>query len=91
MDNKSYITPSDTPRHIMDMQIAIVMKKTPLERLKMGTDMIDFGYEMLKRQIKADNKNIPDNLLKFEIVKALYADCFEEEEMARIEKHFSSQ
>ena len=72
----TYNTPSDTPRHVMDMQIAIVMKKTPLERLKMGTDMIDFGYEMLKRQIIANNKNIPDNLLKFEIVKALYSDLF---------------
>ncbi len=52
--------------------------------------MIDFGYEMLKRQINAKYPGIPDNLLKFEIVKALYADCFSEEEMARIEKHFAS-
>ena len=88
--DKSYNTPSDTPRHVLDMQIAIVMKKTPLERLKMCTDMIDFGYEMLKRQIIARNPDIPDNLLKFEIVKALYADCFDEEEMTRIKSHFSS-
>lgn len=83
-------TPSDTPRHVMDMQIAIVMKKTPLERLKMCTDMVDFGYEMLKRQIIANNKDIPDKMLKFEIVKALCADCFDEKAMKRIENHFAS-
>ncbi len=66
-----------------------VLKKRCLERLMMCAEMTDFSYEMLKRQIIAKNNNISDNRLKFEIVKALYADCLREEEMARIDKHFS--
>ena len=87
--DKSYNLPSDTPRHIMEMQISIVLQKTLLERLMMCCEMTDFSYEMLKRQIIARDNTISDNRLKFEIVKSLYADCFSEEELARIEKHFS--
>ena len=87
--DKSYNLPSDTPRHIMEMQISIVLQKTPLERLMMCCEMTDFSYEMLKRQIIARDNTISDNRLKFEIVKSLYSDCFSEEEMARIDKHFS--
>jgi hypothetical protein len=48
-----YNLPSDTPRHVIEKQIAIVMQKTPLERLMMCCDMTDFSYEMLKRHIIA--------------------------------------
>ena len=87
--DKSYNLPSDTPRHVMEMQISIVLQKTPLERLMMCCEMTDFSYEMLKRQIIARDNTISDNRLKFEIIKSLYPDCFSEEEMARIDKHFS--
>lgn len=85
----TYNLPYDTPQHVMEMQISIVLKKTPLERLMMCAEMTDFSYEMLKRQIIAKNNTISDNRLKFEIIKALYPDCFSEEEMARIDKHFT--
>ncbi len=85
----SYNLPSDTPCHIMEMQIAIVMKKTPLERLMMCCEMTDFSYEMLKQLIIARDNNISDNRLKFEIIKSLYPDCFSEDEMIRISNHFS--
>ena len=89
MDNP-YNLPSDTPRHVMEAQIAIVLKKTPKERLMMCAELTDFSYEMLKRQIIAKDNTISDGRLKFEIVKALYSDCYSKEEMARIEKHFAS-
>ena len=88
MDN-DYNLPSDTPQSVTEMQISIVLQKTPLERLMMCCEMTDFSYEMLKRQIIARDNTISDNRLKFEIVKSLYSDCFGEEEMARIDKHFS--
>jgi hypothetical protein len=88
MDN-DYNLPSDTPQSVMEMQISIVLQKTPLERLMMCCEMTDFSYEMLKRQIIARDNTISDNRLKFEIVKSLYSDCFSEEEMARIDKHFT--
>jgi len=84
-----YNLPSDTPQYVTEKQISIVLKKTPLERLMMCAEMTDFSYEMLKRQIIAKNNTISDNRLIFEIVKALYSDCFSDEEMARIDKHFS--
>jgi hypothetical protein len=84
----SYNLPSDTPRHVIEKQIAIVMQKTPLERLLMCCDMTDFSYEMLKRHIIARDGNISEGRLKFEIVKSLYSDCFSDEEMARISSHF---
>jgi hypothetical protein len=82
--------PSDTPGYIRDMQVAIVLTKTPLERLKMCTDMADFSMEMLKRQIIARKGNISTGELKFEIIKSLYSDCYSEEEMNRIKVHFVS-
>ncbi len=88
MDN-DYNLPSDTPQHLKEMQISIVLQKTPLERLMMCCEMADFSYEMLKRQIIARDNTISDNRLKFEIIKSLYSDCFSGEEMARIEQHFS--
>jgi hypothetical protein len=84
-----YNFPSDTPRHITEMQISIVLKKTPLERLMMCCEMTDFSYEMLKRLIRAKDPDISDNELKFELIKSMYPDCFSEEEMARIAQHFS--
>ena len=87
--DRSYNLLSDTPRHITEMQISIVLKKTPLERLMMCCEMTDFSYEMLKRQLISRGSTISDGRLKFKIVKPLYADCFSEEEMARIKEHFT--
>jgi hypothetical protein len=80
--------PSDTPAHIMKMQVSIVLQKTPLERLQMCADITEFSLNMLKRQILAKHKDISDGRLKFEMIKLLYSDCFSEEEMTRIEGHF---
>ena len=84
-----YNLPSDTPQHMMEMQASIILQKTPLERLQMCADMTEFSLDMLRRHIKSQNPNIPANRLKFEMIKLLYSDCFSEEEMKRIEQHFS--
>ena len=83
-----YNLPSDTPLHIRKMQTEIILKMTPGERLRMCTDMIDFSLKMLKRHVKLQHPDITDKRLKFEMIKLLYADCYDEEEMARIEQHF---
>jgi hypothetical protein len=80
--------PSDTPDYIRDMQIAIVLKKSPLERLRMCTDMADFSMAMVRKQIKDKHPEISEGELKFETIKAVYADCYNEEEMNRIKAHF---
>ena len=83
-----YDIPSDTPDYIRKKQNEIVLSKPPLERLKMCIEMSNFSFDMLKRVIKSKNPGISPNQLKFEMVKAMYADCYSEEEMARIEEHF---
>ena len=85
-----YKLPTDTPQHIMEMQTAIILQKTPMERLQMCADMTEFSLNMLKRHIKAEHPDMSEGQLKFEMIKSLYADCFSEEEMKRIEKHFAS-
>ncbi len=84
----AYNLPSDTPMHIMKMQVSIVLQKTLLERLQMCADMTEFSLDMLKRQIKAKHKDITDGRIKFEMIKLLYPDCFTEEEMVRIAEYF---
>jgi hypothetical protein len=80
--------PSDTPDHIIDMQISIVQKKSLMERLKMCSDMAEFSIYMLKNQITERHPGISDGQLKFEVVKSLYADCYSEEALNRIKAHF---
>src|ERR1700740_1696916 len=80
--------PSDTPEHIRDMQIAIVLQKSPLDRLKMCCEMSDFSFEMTRRLIRERQPKITDAELKFEFVKATYADCYNEEELNRIKEFF---
>ena len=83
-----YNLPSDTPRHIKEMQVSIVLQKTVMERFQMCADMTEFSLNMLKRQILNEQKDISDGRLKFEMIKLLYPDCFNEEEMTRIKEHF---
>lgn len=80
--------PSDTPDHIRKMQVDIVLKKTPLERLKMCCDMADFSMAMVRQQIRSKNPDISDGELKYETIKAVYWDCYSDEEFARIREHF---
>jgi hypothetical protein len=85
-----YNLPSDTPAHIMKMQVEIVLKKTPLQRLQMCAELTEFSLYMLKRQILSKHDGISGGRLKFEMIKVLYADCFSDEEMTRIEEHFTN-
>ena len=88
MNNRYKNLPSDTPDHILDMQVAIVLQKSPVERLQMCCDMTNFSIDMIKRNIIEKHPGITANELKFEVIKALYSDCYSEKEMRRIKKHF---
>jgi len=80
--------PSDTPEHILQLQVDIVRQKSLTERVQMCADMARFSVDMIKRKIIEDRPGIPANELKFEVVKAMYSDCYSHEEMARIKDHF---
>ena len=80
--------PSDTPDYIRKMQVDIVLSKTPLERLKMCCDMADFSMAMVRKRIKDKRPDISEGELKFETIKSVYSDCYDEEELARIRAHF---
>lgn len=59
-----------------------------MERLKMCCDMADFSIAMVRKLIKDKHLDISEGELKFETIKAVYADCYTEEEFARIRAHF---
>jgi hypothetical protein len=80
--------PSDTPDHVLKIQHDIVMRKTPLERLKMCCDMADFSMAMVRKLIKDKRPDISEGELKYETIKLVYADCYTEEDFARIRVHF---
>jgi len=80
--------PSDTPDHIMNIQVSIMLQKSLTERLKMCSDMSEFSINILKKQIMDKRPGISEGELKFEVVKSLYSDCYSEEEMDRIKEHF---
>jgi hypothetical protein len=80
--------PSDTPDHILQKQVEIVLQKTPLERLKMCCDMADFSMAMVRKLIKDKRPDISEGELKYETIRLVYADCYSEEEFARIRAHF---
>jgi hypothetical protein len=88
MTNPYKNLPSDTPEHVLQMQVDIVLKKSLTERVQMCADMAQFSIDMIKRKIKEERPNISTNELKFELVKAMYSDCYSDEEMARIKDHF---
>jgi|GEM_PF-6587920 len=52
--------PSNTPDHIRKMEVDIVLKKTPLERLKMCCDMADFSMAMVRKLIKDKRPDISE-------------------------------
>ena len=80
--------PSDTPEHIRKIQFDIVMQKSLDERIKMCCDMADFLMAIVRQQIKAKHPQISDGELKFETIKTVYADCYDEEELNQIRAHF---
>jgi len=80
--------PSDTPEHILQMQVDIVLRKSYKERVQMCADMAQFSIDMIRRKITQERPGISANELKFEVVKALYSDCYSDEEMVRIKDHF---
>ena len=50
--------------------------------------MADFSMAMVRKLIKDKHPDISEGELKYETIRMVYADCYNEEEFARIRAHF---
>ncbi len=76
---------TDTPPHIRQIQVDIILSKTPTERAMMGLDMIDSVYEIVKNSILELHPGISRGELIGKIFRRYYSDTFTEAQLTAIE------
>lgn len=75
---------NDTSKKIEDLYFDMIIKKTPIERLKMGFSMLESARKIVLSTIK-DKKNI-----KRELFLRFYGDDFDHITKKKIIKNFYS-
>ncbi len=79
---------NDTPDHIKQKQLEIILSKTNEERLEMGLEMMQAGYDLTKERVKREHPHSKEKELPFLMFEALYKNDFSREEVLQIKKHF---
>lgn len=75
---------SDTPQHIYDEQMRIVLSKTESERIEMGFEMCAEVYNVVKNSIVSQSPNIGKADLAVAIFRRYYQNDFTEFELKEI-------
>ena len=66
----------DTTEDMRLKQIEIYLSKSPEERMRIGLDMICFGYNMTANRIIQANASLNERELKAELFKEFYRNDF---------------
>ena len=77
----------DTCPEIYKVQREIMLKMTPMERIKQGYDMIDFAYNVVNNRIKRE-KQAQYNIGA--IFKELYKNDFNDDELKTISEYLNN-
>ena len=76
----------DTTEEMRKKQIEIIMSKTDAERTKMGADMIDIVYEIVKKSILKENPYLNQRELMAELFERYYSVDFSTEKIQIIKE-----
>lgn len=79
---------NDTPDDIKQKQLDIILSKTNGERLEMGLNMMQAGYDLTKERVKREHPDASKKELPFLIFEALYNNDVSKEEKKRIREYF---
>jgi hypothetical protein len=74
----------DTPLEIQELQRIIWMRKPLRERVRLGMEMIDEGFAIVRRSIQISNPSFNEREVVMELFKRLYGSEFSEEEQKPI-------
>jgi hypothetical protein len=74
----------DTPLEIQELQRIIWMQKPLRERVRLGMEMIDEGFAIVRRSIQISNPSFNEREVVMELFKRLYGNEFSEEEQKPI-------
>lgn len=83
--------PTDTPKHILEKQIAIVQSLTYSERLRITCNLSDFCYSQTMNVLKKRLNTTDEKRLKLAFVETVYKDDFSKEDLDRIKLFFSEK
>ena len=75
---------NDTTPEFQNKQMEIIFSKTPEQRMKMGFDMIDSVYKLVRNSIKTENPALNEREVVAEIFKRYYRNDFSPEELGLI-------
>lgn len=78
----------DTPTHIHQKQLEIILSKTMQERLAMGLQMMEDTRLIVMRGIRQQNPGISETEVKIEFIKRYYKDDFTPEYMEDVIRWF---
>lgn len=70
---------NDTPDHIHQKQLEIILSKTKEERFLMGLQMSEDVHQIVINSIKLQNPGISEKNLKIEFIKRYYKNDLSEE------------
>ena len=77
---------NDTPQHIRNKQMEIMLSKTEGERLEMGIKMMQAGYDLVKERAIREHPNANKKEISYLIFEALYGNDFSNTQKKRIKK-----
>ncbi len=80
----------DTSEEMTKKMHEMIQKKSPSERLKMGSSMYETSKYLVTRAIKEKNPTISIPDLRKELFLAFYADDFTPEQQEKIILHLSA-
>lgn len=75
---------NDTPLEIQELQRSIWMQKPIRERVRLGLEMIDEGFAIVRRSIQNNNPSFNEREVVVELFRRLYGNEFSEEEQKPI-------
>jgi len=74
----------DTPPHIKQKQLEIILSKTPQERFMIGAELIDFGRELVKSSIMQRNPGITGIDLDIAVFRRNYTAIYKPDQIEKI-------
>lgn len=81
---------NDTTKEMHDKQMEIILSKTPEERFKIGIEMSEAVYRVVKNSIKKENPNLSEREVVAELFKRYYGNEFSKEELHKIVESIKS-
>jgi len=82
---------NDTTPQMTRKMCALIQKKTPAERLKMGLSMYETSKYLITRAILEENPQISKSALRQEIFLKFYGNDFDQKEQMKILQHLSKE